>query len=277
MDVERTMNPLLLSLFFLFGLLIGSFVNVVLVRMESGEGFLSGRSVCRSCGHMIRWYDNIPLLSFLLLRGRCRDCGVRISWRYPAVEAVTAFLFLLVGMLIFRVGDVASVFLTTLALGLIPAMIVIFMYDLRHMEIPVSVIAFGLLWTLFSLFFLWYFASPPEPFAFSRLASGLLGGSIAFVFFYGLVFFSRETWMGMGDAWLALILGLVSGWQMLLPALSLAFGSGALVGIALLLSGRKELGSRIPFGPFLSGSVIFLLLFGTMIETRFSLFSWIRL
>ena len=222
---------------------------------------------------VIGWYDNVPFLSFFFLRARCRDCGTRISWQYPAVEALTAVLFLLVGIFVFRDGDIGSVFLTTLSLGLIPALVVIFVYDLRYMEIPVSVLAFGLVWTLFSLFFLWYFSSPPEPFFFSRLASGLVGGGIAFLFFYGLVFFSRETWMGAGDAWLALLLGLVTGWQMRLPALSLAFGSGALVGIALLAFRKKALGSRIPFGPFLSSSVIFFLLFGTMVERAFPFFS----
>jgi len=268
-------NAVFLIPFPVLGLLVGSFVNVVIVRMESGEGFVSGRSVCRSCGHVIRWYDNIPLLSFLLLRGRCRDCGGRISWQYPLVEGLTALLFLLVGMLVFRSGDVESVFLTTLALGLIPAMIIVSVHDVRTMEIPVSVLAFSVLWAVFSLLFLWLFSVPEEPFLASRLASGLIGGGIAFLLFYGLVFFSRETWMGSGDAWLSIALGLVTGWEMLLPALTLSFGSGALVGIGLLLSRRKGLGSRIPFGPFLSAGVIFFLLFGTMAEKRLSLFSWI--
>ncbi len=268
-------DAVFLFMFSILGLLVGSFLNVVIVRMESGEGFVSGRSSCRSCGHVIRWYDNIPFFSFLLLRGRCRDCGNRISSQYPIIEGVTACLFLLAGFFLFRPGDIGSVFETTLAFGLIPAMIVIFTYDLRHMEIPVSVLAYGLLWTSLALFFLWCFSAPSEPFSGSRLAAGLIGGGIAFMLFYGLVFFSRETWMGMGDAWLALTLGLVSGWQMLLPALTLAFGSGAIVGIALLLSRKKELGSRIPFGPFLSASVIFFLLFGTMVEERFRLFLWI--
>ena len=265
-----------LLVFFVSGLLVGSFVNVVIIRLEAGEGFVGGRSVCRSCGAVIRWYDNIPLLSFALLRGRCRACASIISWQYPFVELVTGILFLFTGALLFRPESVSSVFETTLALGLIPSLLVIFVYDLRYMEIPVSVLAFGILWTIFSLFFLWFLASPPEPFVLSRLASGLIGGGIAFGLFYGLVFFSKETWMGAGDAWLAMLLGMVSGWKMLLPALSLAFGSGAIVGIVLLLSRRKELGSRIPFGPFLSASVLFFLFFGTMIEMKYPLFfSWI--
>jgi leader peptidase (prepilin peptidase)/N-methyltransferase len=257
--------------FLFFGLLIGSFLNVVIVRMEAEEGFLFGRSACRSCGSVIRWYDNIPILSFLILRGRCRECGASISWQYPVIEGVTAFLFLVVGLL-FRPGDMNSVFETTLSVGLIPAMIIIFVYDLRHMEIPISAIFFSLLWALFSLGFLWLFSIPESSFLSSRLASGIIGGGIAFLLFYALVFFSKETWMGSGDAWIALTLGLVSGWEMLLYALSLSFGTGAVVGVVLLLLKKKEWGSHIPFGPFLSASVIFFLFFGTIIRTKFAPF-----
>lgn len=262
-------------LFLVPGLLVGSFLNVLIFRLETGEDFVGGRSRCRSCGATIRWYDNIPLLSFLLLRGKCRSCGELISWQYPLVELATGIAFALVGLSLFRFGDIGSVFETTLALGLVPALIVVFVYDLRNMEIPVSVLVFGILWALFSLFFLWLFASPPEPFTESRLFSGLIGGALAFALFYGLVFFSGETWMGEGDAWLSLLLGLVSGWQLLLPALTIAFGAGALVGVALLASGKKELGSRIPFGPFLSFSVIFLLIFGTLPVWDIFLLSWV--
>lgn len=274
MSAMDTIFPLPL-LFLVPGLLVGSFLNVLVFRLETGEDFVGGRSRCRSCGAVIRWYDNIPLLSFLLLRGRCRVCRERISLQYPLVELSTGVAFLLSGTFLFRVGDIGSVFETTLALGLIPALIVVFVYDLRNMEIPVSVLAFGILWALFSLFFLWLFATPPVPFSESRLFSGLIGSGVAFVLFYGLVFFSKEAWMGEGDAWLALLLGLVSGWQLLLPALTVAFGLGALVGTALLASGKKHLQSRIPFGPFLSVSVIFLLIFGTLPVWDIFLLSWV--
>lgn len=267
------MNAVIPIFFLVPGLLVGSFLNVVVFRLEAGEGFVSGRSRCRSCGSVIRWYDNVPLLSFLLLRGKCRDCGASISWQYPAVEAASGILFMLAGIFLFRPGDITSVFMTTLALGLMPALIVIFVYDFRNMEIPVSVLAFGILWAVFSLFFLWLFSPVSQAFTDSRLVSGMIGGAIAFSLFYALVFFSHETWMGEGDAWLALLLGLVSGWELLLPALTLAFGSGALVGIALLVTRRKELGSRIPFGPFLSMSMIFLLIFGTLTKWDIFLFS----
>ncbi|NTW14300.1 MAG: prepilin peptidase [Candidatus Moranbacteria bacterium] len=264
----------MLAFFFIAGLIVGSFLNVVIFRLESGEDFIGGRSKCRSCGTVICWYDNIPILSFVMLRGKCRFCDSKISWQYPIVEFATGLLFLFVGVYIFMSGNIGAMFDTALALGLIPALVVVFVYDLRHMEIPVSVLAFGMIWVLFMLFFRWIFVVPMEPFFSSRLFSGIVGGAVAFLFLYSLVFFSKETWMGSGDAWLASVLGFVSGWELLLHAFTLAFGSGALVGIVLLALRKRELGGRIPFGPFLSASVIIFLFFGRMIGKELGFYLW---
>lgn len=263
----------MISMLFILGLLVGSFLNVVLFRFETGETVISGRSRCNACKKTIAWYDNIPLLSFLFLRGKCRRCGTRISWQYPAVEFATASLFAFAGSTFHVSGSVEAALELSFALGLIAILLVVFVYDLIHMEIPVSALMAGILWTVVSLFFLWYFATPSEAFPDSRLWAGMIGGAIAFLFFYALVFFSHETWMGMGDAWLASILGLVVGWKLLLPALTLAFGSGAVVGIALMAFGNKEMRSRIPFGPFLVAAVLFMLFFDRMIASTW-LFRW---
>jgi leader peptidase (prepilin peptidase) / N-methyltransferase len=262
----------MILLLFIFGLLVGSFLNVVLFRFGTGEGVVSGRSRCNACKELIVWYDNVPLLSYVFLWGRCRKCGAKISLQYPAVELATALLFALAGMRFFVPGSVEGALETIFALGLIGTLVVIFVYDLRHMEIPVSALAFGVLWTVFSLFFLWYFALPREVFFDSRFFSGLVGGAVAFALFYSLVFFSKETWMGEGDAWLALVLGLVVGWELLLPALTIAFGSGAIVGVALIVMKRKQMQSRIPFGPFLVASVLFMLFFDRIVEGRYFFF-----
>lgn len=259
---------------FILGLLVGSFLNVVLFRFETGETVLFGRSRCNACRKTIAWYDNIPLLSFLVLRGRCRRCGARISSQYPVVELATAVLFAFVAQAFYVPGDLGAAIELTFALGLIATMIVIFVYDLTHMEIPVPAIMFGILWVAIGLFLRWFYASPVEPFFSSQFWEGIVGGSIAFSLFYALVFFSKETWMGMGDAWLALIIGLVLGWKLLLPALTLAFGVGALVGLVLIALKKKEMQSRIPFGPFLSGTVVFFLLFGRMVERWMDFFFW---
>lgn len=263
----------MIFLLFILGLLVGSFLNVVLFRFGTGETIVSGRSRCGMCRKQIVWYDNIPLLSFFLLRGKCRKCSGHISWQYPLVELVTAVLFVAAGKGFFVPGSVEAALETTFALGLVAALVVIFVYDLRNMEIPVSALGFGILWAVFSLFFIWYFALPREAFFDSRLFDGLVGGAIAFALFYALVFFSKETWMGEGDAWLALLLGLVVGWKLLLPALTLAFGLGAIVGVALIVMKRKGMGSRIPFGPFLAISVLFMLFFGRIVEERY-FFLW---
>jgi leader peptidase (prepilin peptidase)/N-methyltransferase len=262
----------MIFLLFILGLLVGSFLNVVLFRFGTGETMVSGRSRCNACKGPIAWYDNIPLLSFLLLRGKCRKCGERISWQYPLVELSTALLFAASGKAFFISGSVVSALETTFALGLVGALVVIFVYDLSHMEIPVSALGFGILWVVFSLFFIWYFALPREAFLDSRLFSGMVGGAIAFMLFYGLVYFSTETWMGEGDAWLALLLGLVVGWKLLLPTLTLAFGLGAIVGIGLIVMKRKGMQSRIPFGPFLVASVLFMMFFGRIVEGRYFFF-----
>lgn len=260
--------------FFILGLLVGSFLNVVLFRFETGETVLYGRSRCNTCRKTITWYDNIPLLSFLILRGRCRNCRERISWQYPSVELAAGILFALAGSTFYVPGDLVASVELAFVLGLVATLIVIFVYDLTHMEIPVSALMFGILWTVIGLALLWFFAFPRESFFLSRLWEGMIGGAIAFSLFYALVFFSKETWMGMGDAWLSLILGLALGWKLLLPAFTLAFGVGAVVGLALIAMGKKEMQSRIPFGPFLSGSVLFMLLFGRMVEGWTDLFFW---
>ena len=195
-----------------------------------------------------------------------------ISWQYPAVESATAILFAFAGKTFFIPGNLESAIATVFILGLIASLVVIFVYDLSHMEIPVSALVFGSVWTAVSLFCLWYFGSPRGAFIDSRLVEGVIGSGIAFALFYALVYFSKETWMGEGDAWLALLLGLALGWKLLLPALTLAFGTGALVGIVLMLRGKKGMGSPMPFGPFLAASVIFMLFFGTMVGRAFGFF-----
>ena len=259
---------------FSLGLLVGSFLNVVIFRLESEEDFVGGRSKCRSCGALIHWYDNIPLLSFLVLRGKCRDCRAAISWQYPIVECATAVLFWCVGNFLLVPGDMRSVFEMILAVGLLPALVVVFVYDLRYMEIPVSVLVFAAVWTLSALLLQWLFTMSSVSFISSRLFSGIVGGITAFLLLYALVYFSKETWMGAGDAWLASILGFISGWELLLQSLTFAFGTGAIVGIVLLALRKRELSSRIPFGPFLVMSVIFFLFFGRMVGKEFGLSLW---
>ncbi|MFZ2300031.1 MAG: prepilin peptidase [Candidatus Moraniibacteriota bacterium] len=244
--------------FFIFGLIVGSFLNVLVYRLKDAETLL-GRSLCRQCQHQIRWYDNIPLISFVLLRGACRDCETKISWQYPALESLTAVLFVLTGYFFFSLGDMASWLETAWLLCIISCLIVTSAYDLRHMEIPLNMIIISVLLT--GVFLISALLLIPEPFFASRLWYGLLGGAIVCGFFFLLVWMSRETWMGWGDVWLGFVVGSVVGLPMILPMLTLSFGLGALVGGIAIVRGKKGMKSQIPFAPFLvAGAILALFL-----------------
>ena len=231
-------------LIFIFGLSVGSFLNVVICRLETGESVILKRSRCPKCGAVLMWYDLIPFLSFVFLRGKCRYCGKKIDWQYPVIEITTACLFLL----IFNFQTLNLFYY----LIIICFLIVIFVYDLRHYIIPDKIvfpaIAISLLYSLFIIHD-----------SFFNFILAALGAS---AFFLALVLISKGCWMGMGDVKLAFLMGLVLGWPNILTALFLAFLSGAIVGVALIVFGKKGLKSQIPFGPFLSGATILVMLCG---------------
>jgi len=290
------MQFLLYLFVFLFGLIVGSFLNVVILRLGSGQVWrletgeasrrgsgqgLGGRSHCPKCGHVLRWYDLIPILSFFVLRRRCRYCGQKISWQYPMVEITTASLFLLITNYQlpitneFKISQFSN-FLISDYIGLIfwlfimSCLIVIFVYDLRHYLIPDKIIypaiiisvlfrAFEVLnfahWNLFGIWDLG-FGIWKNFFIFLLSAFG------AAAFFLAVVLITRGRGMGLGDVKLAFLMGLVLGWPQILLALLLAFGSGAIVGVGLIIANRKTLKSQIPFGPFLAAGTIFTFLAG---------------
>lgn len=247
--------------FFLFGLIVGSFLNVVLFRTETGEN-LGGRSHCRLCGNTIFWYDNIPIVSFLLLSGKCRSCAQSISWRYPVVELLTGVLFSIAGTLVFRPDFPLTWFGALWWCFLFSVFILIVFYDLAHLEIPFSFLLFGIGGTF--LYFLAFTFFLPQPGSLSELLSGplfqsLFGGGLVAFFFFLLVWMSHERWMGKGDIWLGFLAGMAVGPHLVLFLLSLSFTLGALVAIALLFLQKKELSSQIPFAPYLCLATILIL------------------
>lgn len=253
--------------FFLFGLIIGSFLNVVIVRLRTLESIL-GRSFCRHCRKKIRWYDNIPLLSFVVLRGKCRDCGERVSWRYPAVEALVAVLFAIAGYVFFDPSDVLSWVRTMEVLGIIAFATVIGTYDARHKEIPMTILWMGIVWA--GVFALWKDAAVDvthlsDAFNLS-LHSGVLAGFSGFLFFFLLSAVSRERWMGLGDAYVVFWMGLVVGWPNIYSAVLLAFVFGALWGVLMIVFGKSSLKSQLPFAPFLLAGMVLMLFFGNGIS-----------
>lgn len=243
--------------FFVFGLILGSFLNVVVCRMKENETLL-GRSFCRSCKQKIRWYDNIPVLSFVFLLGKCRACNEKISWQYPAVELLTGILYAGIGAYIFSFSH-QSTWLQTLWLLLFSAcFLVIAAYDMRHMEIPLIPLYMSAAFTI--LFLLTEFRSGESLLA-SRFGLGLLGGLAVGAFFFALVYVSKETWMGWGDVWLGLSAGMAVGLPAALFMLTVSFLFGAVVGVSAIVFDGKTLKTQIPFAPFL--------VFGTFVALFF--------
>ena len=233
---------------FIFGTLIGSFLNVCIYRIPAGQSIVTPASRCSHCQTPIRWYQNIPVLSFLVLRGRCASCGVSISVRYPFVEALTGVLFLLVYM---RFG---MLWATPVYWLLAAALVVITFIDLDHQIIPDVIslpgIPIGFALTFFVAGLSWRD---------SLLGVLVGGGSLACVagIYYLL---TRNEGMGMGDIKLLAMLGAFMGWKAILPTIFIGSLIGSLVGVPLMLIKRASGKLAIPFGPFLSlGAIIYLL------------------
>ncbi|MCR4274959.1 MAG: prepilin peptidase [Candidatus Campbellbacteria bacterium] len=248
-----------LSFFFIFclGAIVGSFLNVVILRYNTGRT-IAGRSGCAQCGAQLRWFELLPIGSFLIQKGKCRTCGSSISWQYPLVELLTAILFVLN---YYRFGIEN---LTTFVFSLViwALLVVILVYDMRHKIIPD---AFVYAFIAFSFIALFLPAHTGESFASPSLNILLAGPLIALPFAF-LWLVSGGRWMGFGDAKLALGIGWVLGITGGLSALFFAFWIGAVVSIVLVcvdyaqyahacalseVHGRFTMKSEVPFAPFL--------------------------
>ncbi len=250
--------------------MVGSFLNVVVYRLKDTETIL-GRSFCRKCHHQIRWYDNIPLLSFLFLQGKCRDCGERISWQYPLLEFLTAACFALIGQYFFDIFDSGTWPETAWLLILTSLLLVIAAYDLLHMEIPVSLLVAGGILTILFLAVDALTVHGLDSSFFGRPMQSLVGALVVGGLFFMLVFASRETWMGWGDVWLGALAGGLVGLSGALFMMTLSFGVGAMVGIVLMLSGEKGMKSQLPFAPYLVIGTIGTLFFSKIFPEYLSL------
>lgn len=256
----------MLIIFLILGLIVGSFLNVVVYRINLAENLVTGRSYCPHCKNKIRWYDNIPVLSFLILKAQCRDCKGKISWQYPSVEIFTGVMFAAVGWKFFDLADVATFPATVFYLGIVSFLIAIFVYDWLFLEIPGLVLWPAIGWTIaFNLIFDWSRLSLGSNLLNLSTYSGTLAAFAAFMFFFLMVAVSREKWMGMGDAYLVILLGLIVGWPNILLALMLAFSIGAIIGIVLIALGKKKMSSQIPFGPFLVAGTFITIFFSESI------------
>jgi leader peptidase (prepilin peptidase)/N-methyltransferase len=259
-------------IFLLLGLAVGSFLNVVVYRLRVAEDLTWGRSHCPHCQTTIAWYDNIPVLSFILLKFKCRACQEKISWQYPLVELFTAGLFVLVGSYFFKMEDMRTWIVSGFYLAALAALVVILVYDFLYLEIPSIVLSLGIFGTI--IFNLWSDWGQKVVTGMSVLEfstySGLLAAMAAFSFFFAMVAVSKEKWMGMGDAYLVIFLGLLVGWPGIGLTLMVAFSAGALMGIALILAKKKKMGSQLPFAPFLVLGTIISLFWQTPIIKWYS-------
>lgn len=236
-----------LIIIFILGLIVGSFLNVVIFRLHSEESFLFGRSHCNSCKKELQAKDLVPLFSFIMLRGRCRYCKAKLSWQYPIVELITATtLTLFVLDSGFMILDSSFWYQLIMACFLI----VIAVFDFKHYLILDKVVAPALIlviaWNIFS----------------SNFLSGLEGGILTAGFFGLQYLFSHGKWIGFGDVKLGFLLGNLALWPQILMLLIIAYFVGAIVGLALIALGRKHLSSRLPFGVFLGFSAIIVMLVG---------------
>jgi leader peptidase (prepilin peptidase)/N-methyltransferase len=227
------------------GAAIGSFVNVLAYRLPRRESIVHPRSRCPGCGTQIAAYDNVPVVSWLVLRGRCRACGTHISVRYPIVEALTAALFVVVGL---KIG-IERELLPSLALVIV--LVAAAETDFEHKIIPNRLMAPAAVAALV----LWAVADP------GRLPENLIAGTAA----GGLLLLAAVAYpagMGMGDVKLATVMGLFLG-KSVAPALFLGFAAGAVVGVALIaLHGAKARKQGVPFAPFLALGGLVALLYG---------------
>lgn len=236
------------ALLALVGLLIGSFLNVVVHRVPAGQSVIRPGSSCPACSSSVRPRDNIPVVSWLLLRGRCRDCAVPISARYPLVELGCAALFAAL-TLRFGVSPVLPALLFLAAIGLALAMIDL---DVSRLPFEISIPGLGVTAVLLTL------AGLAD--GWTPMAVALLSAAAWFGLYWSLWFGTGGRGMGLGDVVLAPTLGLALGWLGWGPSLVgllSGFGIGAVVGVTLMLVGRAGRRSQIPFGPsMLAGALL---------------------
>ena len=267
---------------FLFGLIIGSFLNCVIYRLAlpnfslKNLGGLKGRSFCPLCKHELAWQDLIPVFSFIFLRGKCRYCREKISLQYPLVELAAGIIFLLVFLP--WCNEFTPVNLLSLWYFWIIScfLIVIFVYDLKHYIIPDKIIYPAIkIAGIFNLQFLISEEGSAPFFTFAPINGSsvfnysILAAILVAAFFLAIVLISRGKWMGIGDIKLAFLMGLFLGWPNILVALFSAFFIGAIIGVGLVLSGKKTLKSEVPFGPFLVTGTFIALFWGQEIIDRY--------
>lgn len=252
---------MILGTAFLFGLIVGSFLNVCIVRLPEERSLASPASHCPRCGVPIRWYDNIPVVSFLLLRARCRNCGEPISWRYPLVEVLNGLLWL------WAVDEFGVTGEGLLGMALCSSLVVITFIDLDHQIIPDVITLPGMVLGLAAAPLFMTELAQPLPFIAARFlpdaspyVSALLNSFIGLLLGGGPLLLIGWLWekfrkveaMGGGDVKLMGMVGSFLGWQGAIMTILVASLVGSVAGITLIALKKQEADQHIPFGPFLA-------------------------
>ncbi|HAS80775.1 MAG: Type 4 prepilin-like protein leader peptide-processing enzyme [Candidatus Nomurabacteria bacterium GW2011_GWE1_32_28] len=254
------MTSIITIIFFGLGIIIGSFLNVVILRFNTGRSF-NGRSGCMTCQKKLSWYELIPLFSFLFIKGKCLGCKSKISIQYPIVELITGLIF---AGIFLKFQDIF--YLNTLVFSISYAyyavmfsvLLIIAVYDFKHKIIPdIFSLIFGIVTFVGLFFFSNYLFYPHIPTVLELLSGLFLALPFAFLWLV-----SKGTWMGLGDAKLSLGLGWLLGYSRILSGAVVAFWSGAIVGLILIVFSKKNgLKTEIPFAPFLVLGVFIAFLF----------------
>ena len=272
-------QPLIYVIAGIFGAVIGSFLNVVIHRVPREESIVLPSSRCPSCGAEISFYDNVPVLSYLMLGGRCRSCKVHISARYPAVEALTALLWVAVA---WRDGLSFALPFDLIFVTAITALIFI---DAEHMILPNAITYPGIAFALIARVALPFLMGAPHfddlPMLLNGVLAGmpmwaasLVGALIGALAGGGSLWLMGWIWeklrgveaMGLGDVKMMFMVGAYLGWRLTVLNIFLGVLSGSLIGIALMLrQGKRDMKMLLPFGVFLGIGAIAALLFGSQI------------
>lgn len=268
----------MILIFFIAGLIIGSFLGAANYRLKTAEDIVFKRSHCPHCKKTIRWYDNIPLLSFIVLFGRCRDCRKYISWEYPLIELMTGLLFAGVALKFFGAPllgisgiisgavSVNTILDMSFLLFAICYLVLIFWHDYDYMLIPDAVVYPAIVVTLF--YQVWKYTQSPLGIAdfHSPLTSAIAAALGAALFFFALIWISKGKWIGGGDVKFGFLAGLIVGFPKILFVFFLTYLIGSVVSLALIALKKKTWKSQIPFGPFMAAAILIVLFFSDQIQ-----------
>lgn len=246
------MEAFIFLLIFLLGLCVGSFLNVVIDRIPQKKSIIKNRSHCDFCKKTLAWYDLIPIVSFLLLKGKCRYCGSALSLQYPAVEFATGLLFLSILSLYvplalslnsipFILSSIEGSMVSIVFLLIVfSSLLAIFVIDIKYGIIPDAILFPITFLTFISLILNYEFLIP-----------AFLSGVVCFLLFFFIVFVTKGRGMGFGDVKYAFFMGLFLGYPTIVIGLYAAFLTGAALSLILIVVRKKRFGQTIPFGPFL--------------------------